>query len=144
MSWELVEFTLEETSGPVQVYNFEAKLVGGADVPSANTTGETPAPPEPIFFRGDGIYMARSKQLRLNREAELGALLRERLTPPLPPYAPKTKAVRFDATPLVQELKALLQARVSAPPVVAVQRRPVTATATPAVGSVAYMLRWET
>jgi hypothetical protein len=130
MSWELVEFTLEETSGPVQVYNFEARL--------AHPDGEA------LEFRGDGIYMVRGKQLRLNREAELAAMLRERLSPPLPPYAPKSKLARFDAAPLVSELKTLLQSRVSAPPVVATKRRPVTATPTPAAGSVAYMLRWET
>ena len=129
MSWELVEFTLEETSGPVQVYNFEARL--------ALDNGEA------LEFRGDGIYMVRTKQLRLNREAELAGLLRERLAPPLPPYTPKSKVARFDAAPLVNELKTLLQSRVSAPPVVAAKRRPIAASPTPAVGSVAYMLRWD-
>jgi hypothetical protein len=126
MSWELIELKLEETSGPVQVYNFEARL--------HKEEGS-------IEFRGDGIYMARTRQLRLNRESELAVLLRERLAPPLPPYTPKSKAVHFDATALISELKQLLQARVANPTVIAKRR---AATASPAQASgFAYMLRWD-
>jgi hypothetical protein len=128
MSWELSEFTLEETSGPVQVFNFEARV---------NVDDGAP-----LEFRGDGIYMSRTRQLRLNREAELAGAIRERFAPPLPPYSPKSKAVHFDATPLVNELTELLRQRVSAPPLVRKVER-ANAAPTPAMGSVAYMLRWE-
>ena len=145
MSWELIEFTLEETSGPVQVFNFEARLFveEGAGPGARPGQGQGPAPSNDYLeFRGDGIYLGRTKQLRLNREAELAGLIRERCAPPLPPYTPKSKLPHFDASPLVAELTELLRARISAPPVVA-PRKERTASPTPALGSVAYMLRWE-
>jgi hypothetical protein len=112
----------------VQVFNFEAAL--------SMDDGEK------LDFRGDGIYLARTRQLRLNRESELAGLIRERFAPAPPPYGGKAKIIHFDASPIVADLTELLRTRISAPPVVA-QRKERSASATPAMGSVAYMLRWE-
>jgi hypothetical protein len=147
MSWELLEFTLEETSGPVQVFNFEARLHGGAVTPACQEESQAgaPAPPVEVSFRGDGIYMTRTKQLRINRESELAALLRERFAPPPAPLGVKPRAT-FDPKPLLAELTELLRARIAAPPVISAQPRPgarLASSPAPAIGSVAYMLRWE-
>jgi hypothetical protein len=72
MNWELVEFKLEEASGPVQVFNFEAVLQAQHPAGSASTAA-------PQYFRGDGFYMTRTRQLRLNRERDLAAWLDERV-----------------------------------------------------------------
>ena len=77
MSWELSEFTLEETR-PVQVFNFEARV---------NVDDGAP-----LEFRGDGIYMSRTRQLRLNREAELAMAIRER-------FAPRCRPIRRRPSP---------------------------------------------
>src|SRR5205085_8253928 len=70
MSWELLEFKLEEVSGPVQVFNFEAVLKEEMAMAAGIADGAQQAA-EPLFFRGDGLYMTRTKQLRLNRQNEL-------------------------------------------------------------------------
>jgi len=126
MSWELLKFELEET-GPVQVFNFEARLRGADDT---------------LEWRGDGVYISRSRALRLNREAELGGLLRDHFAPPPPPYSGRTRRSGFDPQPLIAELAEVLTAHVATVPVRQEPRQAVAAGAASGMAGMAYGLKW--
>jgi hypothetical protein len=133
MSWELQEFKLEEASGPVQVFNFEAALAGA---------------PREVSVRGDGIYMTRTRQLRLNRETELSTLVGELVQDEAPRFTTKAEraAREQEVTLLVSGLRDALLTRIGAQP----QVRPVQAPGLrnggapqPMLGNIAYYFDWQ-
>jgi hypothetical protein len=133
MSWELQEFKLEEASGPVQVFNFEAAL---ADAPRE------------VSVRGDGIYLTRTRQLRLNRESELSTLVSELKFGSSPRFVTKAEqaAREQEVLLLISGLRDALLARVCTPP----QVRPVAAPGVrkgsapqPMLGNIAYYFDWK-
>jgi hypothetical protein len=144
VNWELLDFALEDATGPVQIVSYEAVLKD-EDSPAG----------EPLYFRGDGIYIGRTAQLRLNRDGELAGLLHERFDPPKPRYGvkPIVPSRVVDAVVLAAQLSQLLEQRIATELAAAAARvaaavKPEAAPArrsspAPMMGSVAYYLRWE-
>ncbi|MDQ3023366.1 MAG: hypothetical protein M3R04_03110 [bacterium] len=131
MSWELLEIKLEEVSGPVQVFNFEAVLGEGEE--------------KGLSLRGDGIYMTRTRQLRINRTTELTTLVSELVASDKARFVTKDEKSEADQkiATLVAELSETILRRISAQP----QRRELktpgqsnAGSPAPMMGSVAYYL----